>query len=91
MLNHQKSNCPSCEYIRANLHPLEIGAVVTVFNRRQGQLAQEGVATILRASSEPDTYFVRFGGRSDIKKRLIFHDYQRDPERWIAILRRHSG
>jgi hypothetical protein len=87
-----KSNrrpCPQCEAADAATHPLAIGAVVTVLRVRDGLFVPEGIATVLRTSSEPDTYFVRFlTSDKSVRRRMIFPDYQYDPTRMIDLINR---
>lgn len=86
---HKRRACPTCEGLDAAVHPLAIGAVVTVLHYRDRSLVAEGIATILRPADEPDIYFVKFRGEARIQKRLIFAEYQRDPARALHVINRH--
>jgi hypothetical protein len=86
----KRGPCPHCEAANAATHPLAIGAVVTIFRVRDGQFMPEGIATILRTSSEQDTYFVRLNGAdSRPRKRLIAIEWQPNPTRIIDLINRH--
>ena len=88
--NHKCRASLACDCGDAAAHPLAIGAVVTVPRFTGGKFVLEGIATVLRTSSEPDTYFVRLNGAGPRPlKRMIFPDYQRDPTRMIDLLNRH--
>jgi hypothetical protein len=85
---HCRRSCPTCEGLDAAAHPLATGAVVTVLRFRDGRAGVEGIATIVGAADEPDTYLLRFRG-GDVCVRLVFPEYQRDPSRMIHVLNRH--
>jgi hypothetical protein len=87
---HSRRFCPQCEAADSAAHPLAAGAIVSLLTVQGGRFVREGIAHILRTSSEPDTYFVRLsGGDPRPYNRLIFPDYQKDPTRFVEIINRH--
>jgi hypothetical protein len=63
------------------------GAVVTLLEFRDGRFVSEGIATILRTSSDADTYFVRLNGADPKpRRRAVLIETQASPARWIRLL-----
>jgi len=68
-------------------HPLKLGAVVAVFGlSASGRPYLESFAQVRSRYDAPHFYRVRFKGERVLRVRFINPEWQRDPERSLALL-----
>ncbi|HEX4409037.1 MAG TPA: hypothetical protein VH206_09705 [Xanthobacteraceae bacterium] len=68
-------------------HPIAVGSKVTIFKIQNGQAPfVEGCAVVELPAISPHAYWVRFPGDPLLKQRVVFYDYQNNPERLLEIL-----